>query len=160
MTFGPPGRPAGVRGCALRRARRVDLTWTNPRPTAGRPGRAQGRLGAGSPTDGTLVFTGTGTSVSDTGLTNGTAYFYGVWVEARSAIAAARRRPRRRSVRGRPGHGPRARPRATGVSTSPGRTRGRLDRALGDSLTPAARLSALAATTPQLVGDRRDPTDA
>ena len=41
------------------------------------------------PTDGTVVYTGTGTSFSDIGVTNGTTYYYAVWSVRRGEIATA-----------------------------------------------------------------------
>ena len=69
---------------------RVDLSWTNP-TDAFDSIQIVRKLGATPPTsplDGTTVFTGTGTSFSDTGLTNGTTYSYGVWVIRAGQLSA------------------------------------------------------------------------
>jgi hypothetical protein len=83
---------------------KVDLSWTNP-TTVFDSVQVVRKAGAdpSSPTDGTTVYNGTGTSFSDTGLTNGTAYHYAVWtVRGTNLSSAVRASRRRRSTRARP----------------------------------------------------------
>ena len=119
----PPCRPS--------RQRQVAPLLDEPDDGA-RPGQGRAQLDAppADPTDGTTVYAGTGTSVTDTGLTNGTLYYYGVWT-IRGGVRARSRRARRacpsarpaptRTRRSRPATTRRPRPRTRSASSSTSR---------------------------------------
>ena len=78
----PPGPVTGLTATAGVVSGRVTLTWTNP---GGSPDAIVVRRGTtsfpASSTAGTGVYSGTGTSVNDNGLTDGTTYRYSVFVQ-------------------------------------------------------------------------------
>ena len=95
MTFGTPGglpvsQPARV--AERRPDRRLVEQPVGRRP---RPGRAQGGSAPTGPTDGTLVYSGSGDGFFDTGLTNGTTYWYAVWIQRAGGDVRGRRSHRR-----------------------------------------------------------------
>jgi lysophospholipase L1-like esterase len=98
ITFAPPGTaalvtPDPVTGLAAAAGdRRLDLSWTNPTTPfeAVRVVRKAGSAPPADPTDGALLYVGSGTAVPDTGLTNGARYSYGVWVERGGERSAER----------------------------------------------------------------------
>jgi cellulose 1,4-beta-cellobiosidase len=69
-------------------AQRVDLAWTNP--AVFDEIHVLRKLGEdpASPTDGDVVYTGTGTSAADTGLTDGSTYHYAAWAKSGTAFSA------------------------------------------------------------------------
>ena len=85
-TLPPPGHVTGL--VAAPGDTQVSLSWTNPAGPidAVRVVRKQGAAPA-DPSDGVLVYSGTGTTATDTGLTNDTAYEYGVWVERQGELS-------------------------------------------------------------------------
>ena len=96
MSFGgvaPPPVPDPVTGLAAAAGdTRIDLSWTNP-ATAFDTVRVVRKAGGApaDPTDGTTVYTGTGTAVADTGLANGTTYQYAVWTSSLGVLSAVAR---------------------------------------------------------------------
>ena len=75
----PPGNVSGF--TATPGDGQVSLSWTNPTDADFAGVRILRKTGSAptSPTDGTLVHQGTGTSQVDTGLANGTTYYYGAF---------------------------------------------------------------------------------
>ena len=98
MTFGRPDAPAlalvdPVTGFTAAAGNgQVGLSWANP-TTAFTQVTIVRKAGAppADLADGTVVYDGTGTSVTDTGLTNGTQYFYAAWVQRNGDIAVPAR---------------------------------------------------------------------
>jgi hypothetical protein len=72
----PPGNVSGL--AATPGDGQVSLSWTNPGDADLAGVKVLRKPGSypGSPTDGTVVYNGLGTSCVDTGLTNGTTYYY------------------------------------------------------------------------------------
>ena len=79
-SYGCPAAVTNLNAVANGVGNRVDLSWTNP--DVGYTGtlirRKTGSYPTG-PTDGTSIYDGSGTSKSDTGLTDGVTYYYAVW---------------------------------------------------------------------------------
>src|SRR5206468_4148486 len=71
---------------------RVDLAWTNP-ATAFDQVRMVRKAGSApaDPTDGTVVYAGTGQTVTDGPLVNGTLYNYAAWVVRSGKLSTAAR---------------------------------------------------------------------
>ena len=98
MTFGRPDAPAlalvdPVTGFTAAAGNgQVGLSWANP-TTAFTQVTIVRKAGAppADLADGTVVYDGTGTSVTDTGLTNGTQYFYAAWVQRNGDISVPAR---------------------------------------------------------------------
>ena len=71
--------PADVSGfTAMAGDEQISLSWTNPTDADFAGVKILRKTGSHptTPTDGTVVYDGTGTSTTDTGLTNGTTYYY------------------------------------------------------------------------------------
>ncbi len=79
----PPGPVTAFTATADPAGNKVNLTWTNPTDADYATTIIRRKTGSypTSPTDGTSVYSGTGTSVSDTGLTDGTLYYYAAWAQ-------------------------------------------------------------------------------
>lgn len=75
----PPGNVTGLSAAAG--STQIALAWTNPTDSDLAGVKIQRTTGTapGAPTDGTTVFQGAGSAYTDTGLANGTPYFYGVF---------------------------------------------------------------------------------
>lgn len=87
-----PGTVGGLTATGAVRA--VTLSWTLPEiPDFDQVivRRATGTTAPASVTSGTGVYAGTGSSVTDSGLTAGTTYTYGVWVRDRAGMLSAPR---------------------------------------------------------------------
>ena len=71
---------------------RVDLSWTNPTIRFDRVIVVR-KLGGppSDPSDGTTLVSGVATSYSDTNITIGTTYYYGVWVDREDELSAPAR---------------------------------------------------------------------
>ncbi len=71
---------------------RVDLSWVNPAGSFDTV-KILRQIGADpvDETDGTVVYNGTGTSVSDTAVVNNTEYHYAAWVKRDTSISSVKR---------------------------------------------------------------------